>query len=170
MRRLLGTVETFFRKFKAIARIMTDSGKGPHIVHCPQYCFPDRISRVYPLWKANLIYPVQVNHIGLLYQRMTGQIIPGICYRSAEKILFTKLVTQKYKESLCYKPEEISLVVSHDVLTEYTWGSSVCLSRTSIFASTPMECRAYISRLAATAAPPVFRKYKESELSYPANR
>jgi hypothetical protein len=110
MRRLLGTVETFFRKFKAIARIMTDSGKGPHIVHCPQYGFPGSDQSAYIRYgKQTLIYPVQVNHIGLLYQRMTGQIIPGICYRSAEKILFTKLVTQKYKESLCYKPEEIKL-------------------------------------------------------------
>ena len=59
----------------AVVGIMTYSGEGPHVVQCPDYgltCSDDSLYRIER--KHTVIYPMQVDYIGLLELWQIGDI------------------------------------------------------------------------------------------------
>ena len=85
----------------ASRRVMTDARCRPHIVQRPNDGFSQRQQLPDVLYgKHSLVYPVQMNHIGLSNQRMPADIRPRIGNRDLKQILSGEPVANKYHQTL----------------------------------------------------------------------
>ena len=90
------------------ACVVANSGKRPHIVHCPHHFFAggkdfaDFIQR-----QHSLIYPVEVDDIGFYKFRMFGNGNAGIGNGNIEQVFARKAVAEKNSSAF---PNEIPFV------------------------------------------------------------
>ena len=85
----------------AVVGVMTDSSQWPHVVHRPHHGFaaledfPQTAQR-----EEALVYPVQVDNVGLLKLWCASDVNAGISYRYLEKVLPAQAVVQPDDKAL----------------------------------------------------------------------
>ena len=102
------TATAFFFKTAALTCIMTNTGKRPHIMHCPN----NRLSQIGQFFyirnrQKSLINPMQMNNVRFLYLFKFRNIRTGVSYRNRKEITPRKTVIKANNKPLPCKTDKI---------------------------------------------------------------
>ena len=85
----------------ALAGVMAEGSGGPHVVHCPNHGLPRAEDALQVAQRqVALVYPVQVDHVGLAELGPAGHVGSGVGYVHGEEIAAAEPVGAPDDEAL----------------------------------------------------------------------